>query len=442
MTQQVSDRPKSELIGDLQVVVFAHPQGCRSFLLSDAASGQALALDVHLDLVDAMAEEVRSKHWTLPYVVDSHTHADHPSGAGALAKLFSSTRIAHQKAGHSGVTRHPADGDVLHLGDLPVTIYHCPGHTPDHLALVAAGALFSGDTLLIGGVARTDFLGGDAGELYDSIHRLLSILPNETVLYPSHDYKGQVKSNLGAERGSNPWLKIDDRSEFMRSLTANPPPRPANMDDLLRLNRQGVDIPGKVTAAEAVERVRQGGSASVLDVRTDVEFQGESVEGSVQIPLDQLQSRADEARAIPAPRLLLCRTGGRADMALATLAKLGLSGMSVVEGGLDAYKRAGGETLSAGEHISLERQVRITAGSIVVLGVALGYLLHPLFFALAGFIGAGLIFAGVTDWCGMGLLLARMPWNRVSRSKAEPRASGSCAASAPAACAAGAPDPG
>ncbi len=431
-----------ETIKNLQVVTFPHPQGCRSFLLNDPLTGQTLALDVHLDLVDSVAEEVRSQGWSLPYVVDSHTHADHPSGAGALAKLFSSTRIAHEKANHIGVTRHPADGDVLHLGDVPVTVYHSPGHTPDHIVLVASGALFGGDTLLIGGVARTDFLGGDAGQLFDSVHRLLSLLPDETVLYPSHDYKGQTKSSLGAERKSNPWLSIEDRAEFVRSLTANPPPRPANMDDLLRLNREGVDIPRAVTAAEAVERVRQGGATSVLDVRTDVEFQSEYIDGSVQIPLDQLVARADEARAVPAPRLLLCRSGSRAEMALESLAKMGLAGLSVVGDGLEGYKRAGGETESSGEHVSLERQVRILAGALVVLGTGLGYGVHPAFFALAGFIGLGQIVAGVTDWCGMGLALARMPWNQGSAASSGSSPAGTCAANAPAACAANPPDVG
>jgi glyoxylase-like metal-dependent hydrolase (beta-lactamase superfamily II)/rhodanese-related sulfurtransferase len=442
MIQQKTAPRDAEAVASLRVVTFAHPQGCRSFLLNDSTSGQTLALDVHLDLVDSIAERVRSEGWSLSYVVDSHTHADHPSGAGALAELFSSTRIAHEKAGHAGVSRHPADEETLHLGDQAVTVYHCPGHTLDHMVLVTTGALFSGDTLLIGGVARTDFLGGDAGDLFDSIHRLLSLLPDETLLYPSHDYNGHTKSSLGAERKSNPWLQIVDRAEFVRSLNANPPPRPANMDALLRLNREGVEIPREVTVAEAIEGVQQGGSPSVLDVRTDVEFQSEHIDGSVQIPLDQLAARADEARAVPAPRLLLCRTGSRAEMARESLSKMGLAGLSVVSGGLEAYRSAGGETVRSGEHMSLERQVRILAGAVVVAGVGLGYMVHPFFFALAGLIGAGLVVAGVTDWCGMGLMLAKMPWNRGSTSERASGASGTCAANAPGTCAATPPAAG
>src|SRR5688572_9283550 len=165
--------------GRLVVVSFAHPQGCRTYLLADPASRQALALDVHLDLVDAVGARVDAERWTLPYVVDSHTHADHPSGARALAARFSSTPIAHRDAGHRGAVRHPADGETLHLGDVPVTVLHAPGHTPDHVVLLAEGALFCGDSLFLGSVARTDFLGGDAGRLFDTLQAVLSPLPDE-----------------------------------------------------------------------------------------------------------------------------------------------------------------------------------------------------------------------------------------------------------------------
>lgn len=427
----------------LTVVPFLHPQGCRTYLLADPQSGQALALDVHLDLVHEVEERVRAEKWTLPYVVDSHTHADHPSGAGALAARFSSTRIAHQKAHHKGVARHPGDGETLHLGDLPVTVRHAPGHTPDHIVLLAGGALFSGDTLLIGGVARTDFLGGDAGVLHDTIDRLLKDLPDETLVYPGHDYKGREHSTVGEERRSNPWLKIRDRAEFVRLLTADAPPRPANMDGLLRLNTQGVDIPTTISAQEMVERVAAGGALSVIDVRMDFEVQAEHVAGSRHIPLDQLSSRLDEVRAVPAPRLLLCRTDSRARMALRTLSEAHVGGVSVVQGGIEAYRGAGGPTEKGRARMSLERQVRIGAGLMVLTGSVLGILVHIGFVGLAAFAGAGLVFAGVTDRCGMAMVLGRMPWNRVSATD-KPASAGGCAATAPAmgGCAAGAPQAG
>lgn len=425
-------------VGALTVMPFAHPQGCRTYLVADPISKQALAIDVHLDLVGAVTEHVKSAGWTLPYVVDTHTHADHPSGAGVIAPAFSSTRIAHEKAEHAGVTRHPADGDTLHLGDQVITVRHAPGHTPDHIVLLTERALFSGDTLFIGGVARTDFLGGDAGQLYDTIQSLYKDLPDDTVVYPGHDYQSRIESTLGTERADNPWLAMD-REAFVKNLIANPPPRPANMDDLLRLNKMGVDIPPTITATATRTWVEAGGAGSVIDVRTGPEFEGQHIKGSRLIPLDRIKDRADDVRATPAPRLILCRTGKRAGMAIQQLKALGIGGLTLVDGGIVAYADAGGETDKIADRMSIERQVRIGAGALGLLGVTLGYFVHPAFLALAAFVGAGQIFAGVSDWCGMGLLLAKAPWNKTSDDLGQGAAGGGCAATAPAACAATAP---
>ncbi len=409
-TTQSPTTPKRS-VGPLSILALLHPQGCRTYVLADPISAQALALDVHLDLVEAVAAAVAEAGWTLPYIVDSHTHADHPSGAAALAARFGSTRIAHEAAGHEGVTRHPADGDTLHLGDQSVQVRHAPGHTPDHLVLQSEGAVFTGDTVFIGSVARTDFLGGDAGQLFDSIQRVLAGLPDETLLYPGHDYAGREHSTVGAERRDNPWLQLD-RSTFIEKLTANPPPRPANMEALLDLNRKGTAIPTTMAAAEALARVRDGGVASVIDVRTGGEFAAEHIDGSHLIPLDQVVERVDAIRAVPAPRLLLCRTGNRAELARKALAPFGVAGLTVVEGGLEAYASQGGETIKGSGAIALDRQMRIVAGALVLLGAVLGAFVAPIFYALSAFVGAGLIFAGVTNACPMMAVIAKMPWNR------------------------------
>lgn len=432
-------KDRSSRVGALEVHPFAHPQGCCSYLVGDPESRQALAIDPHLDSVGELGATLQRLGWSLRYVVDTHTHADHPSGAAKLAGRFSATRVAHPAGDHQGVKRHPADGDVLHLGDQTITVYHAPGHTPDHLVLLTPDALFSGDTLLIGAVARTDFLGGDAGQLFDSIHRVIAGLRDEIVLYPGHDYQGRTSSTIGHEKATNPWLRIEDREEFHRALTANPPRRPANMDDLLRLNREGTDIATSISAAAAVDRVRQGGAVSVFDVRTAVEVAEEHIAGARHVPLEEIVARADEIRAIPAPRLILCRSGKRAEMARQKLESLGIAGLTVMEGGILGFAAAGGKTEKGKPQMSLERQVRIAAGGLVVVGAALGWLVHPVFFGLSAFVGAGLMFAGITDTCAMGLLIAKMPWNRRPAAAVAP-AAGGCAATAPAGgCAATAP---
>ncbi|MCK5942848.1 MAG: DUF2892 domain-containing protein [Planctomycetes bacterium] len=426
-------------VGKLTVLTFAHPQGCRAYLLADPVSQQALALDVHLDLVDEVAATVQRNGWQLPFVVDSHTHADHPSGSAELARRTQSARVAHERSEHAGVDRHPQDGDVLRLGEVEVQVLHAPGHTPDHMVLKTDAAVFSGDSLLIGAVARTDFLGGDAGQLFDSLRRVFDGLPDETVVFPGHDYQGRVRTTLGDERRDNAWLRIADRDTFVRELTANRPPRPANMDDLLRLNREGVEIPRSMPAAEATERVRAGAATSVIDVRSGAEFAGEHIAGSRLIPLDQLEQRLDEVRATPAPRLLLCRSGARAERARKLLAEHHVRGLTVIEGGIEAFRAAGGETEAGRAVMSLERQVRIAAGLLVLTGALLGFFVHQAFFGLCAFVGAGLTFAGITDWCGMGMLLAKAPWNRAAADAGGGGGGAACSAGAPSACSAGPP---
>ena len=151
---------------------------------------------------------------------------------------------------------------------------------------------------------------------------------------------------------------------------------------------------------------------AVLDVRTPVEFAEVHVPQARNIPLDQLQPGATQVPKDQAV-YLLCRSGQRATKAAEKLAKQGFAEPIVVEGGTLAWMAANlPVTRSAVKVMSVERQVRIAAGSLVLIGVLLGWFVHRGFYGLAGFVGAGLVFAGITDFCGMGLLLAKLPWNR------------------------------
>ena len=153
----------------------------------------------------------------------------------------------------------------------------------------------------------------------------------------------------------------------------------------------------------------------LLDVRTPVEFAEVHVPQARSIPLDEINPRelAGSAQVRKdQPVYLLCRSGQRATRAAEKFAKEGFTDPVVVEGGTLAWMEANlPVTRGKTKAISLERQVRIVAGSLVLAGVLLGWLVHPGFFGLSAFVGAGLVFAGITDFCGMGLLLAKLPWN-------------------------------
>jgi rhodanese-related sulfurtransferase len=161
-------------------------------------------------------------------------------------------------------------------------------------------------------------------------------------------------------------------------------------------------------------------SLLLLDVRTPVEYEEVHVPQARNVPLNRLQPEefnASNGAPDTQPVYLVCRTGVRAAKAAEKFMFTGQNRGVVIEGGTQAWIEAGlPVTRGTVKVISLERQVRIAAGSLVLLGVVLGWLVHPAFFGLSAFVGAGLVFAGMTDFCGMGLLLAKLPWNNRSRA--------------------------
>lgn len=157
------------------------------------------------------------------------------------------------------------------------------------------------------------------------------------------------------------------------------------------------------------EATRDG--ALFLDVRTPAEFREAHIPGSVLHPLGGLDVAAVQELLGGRKCVLVCRTGTRARQAAGTLREAGIAELRVLDGGIQAWEAAGLPLNRGRKGISLERQVRIAAGALVFLGAVLGYFIDPMWIALSGFVGAGLVFAGITDTCGMGMLIARMPWN-------------------------------
>lgn len=170
-----------------------------------------------------------------------------------------------------------------------------------------------------------------------------------------------------------------------------------------------------IAAPELLVKTHSGAKIELLDVRTPLEFRAVHVEFAKNIPLDQLdpesikQVRKDSSE----PLYVVCQSGGRSKQACERLEAAGITNVVNVAGGTAACVEAGLPVVRGKKAMSLERQVRIAAGSLVLCGCLLGLRVHPLGFGLSLFVGAGLVFSGVTDTCGMGMILARMPWNRL-----------------------------
>jgi len=175
-----------------------------------------------------------------------------------------------------------------------------------------------------------------------------------------------------------------------------------------------------ITPGELHDAVQSGEPVHLIDVRTPVEYREMHVAFARNVPLDRLDAAqlTSGRNGTGRPLYVICHSGSRGQRACAKLQAEGLANVVNVEGGTQAWVQAGFPVVRGKKGISLERQVRIAAGSLVVLGSALGAFVHPYFLGLAAFVGAGLVFAGLTDTCGMGVLLARMPWNQVAQTPA------------------------
>ena len=171
---------------------------------------------------------------------------------------------------------------------------------------------------------------------------------------------------------------------------------------------------GAISPQALAQLYSSGQGIDLIDVRTPAEFQQVHVEFARNVPLSDLDPdqivRARNGSANE-PLYVICQAGGRGQQACERFAKAGFPNVINIEGGTAACETAGLPLVRGKKVMSLERQVRITAGSLVLVGVALGSLVHPYLYGLSAFIGAGLVFAGLTDTCGMGMMLAKMPWN-------------------------------
>jgi len=178
-----------------------------------------------------------------------------------------------------------------------------------------------------------------------------------------------------------------------------------------------------VTPVALAELLSNGRKIDLIDVRTPMEYQALHVAMAQNVPLDQLDPVAlmqgRNGRRGQEPLYVVCQAGTRAKQACEKFLRAGYANVINIEGGTLACEKAGLPMVRGKQVISLERQVRIAAGSLVVLGAVLSWLVHPGFIALSAFVGAGLVFAGVTDTCGMGMLLARMPWNQTGKASEE-----------------------
>jgi sulfur dioxygenase len=327
-----------------------------SYLLASRRGGEAMIIDPVLDKVDRYLQLFRELDLTLIKAVDTHLHADHITGLGALRDRTHCITVMGEQSKVDVVSMRVNDGDRIEIEGLALGVLHTPGHTDDSYSFVMADRIFTGDTLLIRGTGRTDFQNGDAGAQYDSIFNKLLKLPEDTLVYPAHDYKGDTVSTIGEERAFNPRLKVTSRQQYIELMAGLKLPNPKMMDVAVPANmhvgmaQEEIARRGwAVTAADAVAKLGQS-DIVLIDLRERTERDKHGViPGSLHAPYPDLADNVgpggilqELARATGKRLLFYCAFGERSAMAVKAAQDAGLATACHIEGGIAAWKKSGG----------------------------------------------------------------------------------------------------
>ena len=210
-----------------------------TYIISSGNGREALIIDPVLENVNEYINILKKLDLQLVKVIDTHIHADHVTGAGKLRDKTKCVTIMGEHTPTDAVEVKVKDDEIIKLDKLNFRALYTPGHTSDSFCFLMDNYLFSGDTLLINGTGRTDFQNGNSKDAYNSIFNRLLKLPEETLLYPAHDYKGQTVSTIGREKRSNPRLQVknvDEYIEIMNKLNLKKPEKiDYNVENNLKL---------------------------------------------------------------------------------------------------------------------------------------------------------------------------------------------------------------
>jgi len=329
-----------------------------TYLLASRRGGEALIVDPVLDKVDRYVQLLDELDLKLIKAVDTHLHADHITGLGALRNRTRCITVMGEQSGADVVSIRVSEGDTIDIEGLSLDVLYTPGHTDDSYSFLMEDRVFTGDTLLIRGTGRTDFQNGSPQAQYDSIFNKLLKLPEDTLVFPAHDYKGDMVSTIGEERAFNPRLQVNSKAEYVEIMEnlklANPKMMdvavPANLKiglkqdklESMGLSLNSGDGPGSldnpslifVDLRDATERAKNG-----------------VIPGSVHAPYPDIDEHVNAggmlhelARSSGRRIVFYCAYGERSAMAVESALDAGLTNICHLAGGMDAWKAAGGPT--------------------------------------------------------------------------------------------------
>ena len=327
-----------------------------TYVLFDADTREALIIDPVDEQLERDLRVLRELGLRLAWSVETHTHADHITSAGLLAEE-AGARTAAPAGCHIGTAAVQLQhGDVLRFGREELKALHTPGHTAGSMSYVWRGNVFTGDALLIDGCGRTDFQSGSAAQLYRSITEVLFALPDDTVVWPAHDYHGRASSTIGDEKRANARVAGKSLAEFVKIMDELNLPKPRRIDEAVPANQSsglrhdagsGSHVqPAHGYAGDVPPQLAcewwQKGDAVLVDVRTKAEREWVGfVPGAAAVSWKEWPGMAvnpdfDEQvrKAVPPGKkaLMLCRSGVRSIAAARRATELGIEAYNVLEG--------------------------------------------------------------------------------------------------------------
>ena len=336
--------------------LFDSVSGTYSYLLASRSGGEALIIDPVLEKVDRYLQLISELNLRLVKAVDTHLHADHITGLGALRDRTHCITVMGENTKADVVSMRLAEGDKLTIEGVSMDVLYTPGHTDDSYSFVMRDRVFTGDTLLIRGTGRTDFQNGDARAQYESLFGKLLRLPDETMVFPAHDYKGDTVSTIGEERRYNPRLQVKSADDYVTLMANLKLPNPKMMDvavpSNMKIGLAQQEIARRGWALDAMQAIKLVGRPDIafVDLREISERSKHgSIPDSLHAPYGDLQANIraggilrELARATDKRIVFYCAFGERSAMAVQAAQDAGLMSAVHVEGGIDAWKRAQG----------------------------------------------------------------------------------------------------
>lgn len=327
-----------------------------TYILASRRGGEAVIVDPVLERVDQYLRILGELGCRLVKAVDTHVHADHVTGLGALRDRTRCVTVMGDRSTADVVAMRVREGETIDVDGLSLDVLYTPGHTDDSYSFVLGDRVFTGDTLLIRGTGRTDFQNGDPRAQYDSIFNKLLKLPDETLVCPAHDYKGETVSTIGEERACNPRLRVSSVDEYVDVMNGLNLAHPRMIDVAVPANRrigapQGDDEdPSWALSPGDAMPLIDGPDTLLVDLREDAERARDgAIPGSVHAPYGDLDRFAGpggmlryEAARGGKRIVFYCAYGERSALAVKTAREAGLVDARHIVGGLDAWASAGG----------------------------------------------------------------------------------------------------